>query len=83
MRRELAHLLFAIGDSLWRRFLMLGILGKAIAVAAVLFAIGYAAASIGLEALSENATDGAWLIVSLLLALGALRVIWQSAVGRR
>jgi hypothetical protein len=65
---------------LWTRFLWLGLVGKV--VAAILYAAGWVAGSLGFHDLARQLGAVALYVLGLLLTAVVIRWLWASFTGR-
>lgn len=69
-------------DYLWQRFLLLGWIGKAVTVVVLLYGIGWAFGSIGMEATAREFGSAGAVVLSVLLTALVIRTIWHRHTGR-
>ena len=67
--------------SLWQRFLWLGWIGKLIAVAIVLYGIGWIFGTLGAHGIARQLGSAGIYVLGVLLAVLVIRLIWRDATS--
>lgn len=62
---------------LWRRFLLLGWVGKALTIAVALYLLGWIVGSLGQHSLAHQLGGIALILFAILLAAFFIRVAWR------